>query len=523
MNSLAFPRYAKRVLMALAAVASIALAASCGSSSSITKPNPVGFSNSDMSGTYTFSTAGSDVNQFFVTTAGTLVADGNGKVTGGTMDVVDSDASIGASGPLSITGTYSVSSDGRGQIQVNSSFGTLTYAFVLTSGSHGLITEFDGSATGSGSIDLQTSVPTLAQLAGAYAFSLGGIDSNFNALGTVGSFTLNSSGTITAGVEDFNDSGSPVAAVAITGNATAGTGTGPATITFDTTFGTFVYDVYAIDSTHLKFIETDFSTAVLSGDVFSQTGATIPTGQLAFTMSGGVSVPVAVGGVLTSDASGNFSAGLEDVNSNGSISSTPLAFSGSASAGGSVGGRKLVALTNFIPATTVVIYPSSGGLLMMELDPLNVTLGIAYPQSSVTFGGASQNYGLNLGAFNTDGGFEEDDIAQFTTTSTSLSGAVDINDDGSVARGRALTGTYTAADSNGRGTAMTTVGGNSFVSFNYYVVDSSTVLILETDTNQIGTGIVELQSASTAGVRAQSRMSLTHPSVGSHGGALRHK
>lgn len=525
MNSLAFPRYAKRVLMALVAVASIALAASCGSSNSITKPNPVGFSNSNLSGTYVFSTSGSDASGFFITTAGVLTADGSasGKITGGTMDIVDSNGSVGASGPQSITGSYSVSTDGRGQIQLSSSFGNVTYAFVLTSNSHGLITEFDGNATGSGSIDLQASAPTLAQLAGPYAFGLGGIDANGNPLATAGSFTLNSSGTITAGVADFNDSGSPVAAGAITGSATAGSATVPTSITFDTSFGTFVYDIYAIDSTHLKFIETDFTTAVLAGDVFSQTGATIPTGQLAFTMTGGVTVPVAVGGVLTSTSNGDFSAGLEDVNSNGSISSTPLAFSGNASSGGSVGGRKLVALTNFIPATTVVIYPSSGGLLMMEFDPLNVTLGVAYPQSSVSFGGTSQNYGFNLSAFNTAGGFEEDDIAQFTTTTTGLSGAVDINDDTSLARGQTLTGSYTAADSNGRGTATTTVGGNSFVGFNYYVVDSSTVLILETDTNQIGTGIIQLQSTPTAGVRAQSRMSLTRPSIGLHGGALRHK
>ncbi len=134
---------------------------------------------------------------------------------------------------------------------------------------------------------------------------------------------------------------------------------------------------------------------------------------------------------------------------------------------------------------------------MLETDSLNVTIGAAYAQTSQTLA-ASQDYGLNLTAFNTTGGFEEDDIAQFTDTSTGFTGVVDINDEALLSFGQTLNGNYTAPDSAGRGTATTTAGGIAFVSFDFYVVDSSTVLLVETDSNQIGTGTFELQSPTSA-------------------------
>jgi hypothetical protein len=56
-----------------------------------------------------------------------------------------------------------------------------------------------------------------------------------------------------------------------------------------------------------------------------------------------------------------------------------------------------------------------------------------------------------------------------------------------------LTGSFpTAVDSDGRGTATT-----AHFNFDFYVANSSTFLLLVTDT-QIGTGIFELQNAAGA-------------------------
>jgi hypothetical protein len=517
MNPLAYYKCAQRVLMALAAISGIFLAASCGSSSIINRGNSVGFNNSNLSGTYVFSTEGVDSSGGFITIAGALTANGSGTISGGNMDVVGVDVS-----PLSqaLTGSYSVGTDGRGQAKISAgSIGNITFDFVLTSSSHGLITEFDGNGTGSGTLDLQTTpITSLSQLAGSYAFGLAGIDSNSDPLATAGSFTLNTNGTSTAGVEDFTVPGINYLAETLTASTTLGSGTAPGSIILSTSFGVLTFDFYPIDATHLKFIETDYSE-ILLGDVFSQSGATIPTGQAVFTMSGGTNTsgPVAIGGVFISDASGDMTGGLEDVNSGGTVSPSQVSFTGSAASGGSVGGRVLVNLTGFIPATQLAIYPSTGGLIMLETDISNVMLGTAYAQTGTTLAG-SQNYGFNLSAINLgngSGAFEEDDIAQFLTATTSFTGIVDINDEGSLSYDQKFAGTYSTPDSTGRGTATTTANGNGYVSFDYYMVNSSTALLVETDQSQVGVGSFALQNSGAN--PTMSRMLMARPMVHSKG------
>jgi hypothetical protein len=136
------------------------------------------------------------------------------------------------------------------------------------------------------------------------------------------------------------------------------------------------------------------------------------------------------------------------------------------------------------------------GIQLLEIDGLGITSGAAYAQTSTTLA-ASQGYGLNLSGLtlnevgvNEIAKVEEDDIAEFTTTMSGLSGFVDLHTDGMLTFDKTLTGSFpTTVDSNGRGTATTT----SF-DFDFYVVNSSTFLLLVTDT-QIGTGIFELQNA----------------------------
>src|ERR1035441_7326325 len=62
MNPLASTKCAGRLLMALTAIASILLIASCGSVSSLTTPNREGFGDGNLSGTYVISISGTDVN-----------------------------------------------------------------------------------------------------------------------------------------------------------------------------------------------------------------------------------------------------------------------------------------------------------------------------------------------------------------------------------------------------------------------------------------------------------------------------
>ena len=91
----------------------------CGSSTTA-KRNPQGFTNSNLTGTYVFSTSGADSSNNFITTAGAFVADGKGGVSGGTMDVADSGGVQPVALPIT-SGSYSVGSDGRGTVQLTSS------------------------------------------------------------------------------------------------------------------------------------------------------------------------------------------------------------------------------------------------------------------------------------------------------------------------------------------------------------------------------------------------------------------
>ena len=276
MNPLPSLKCARRLLVALAAITSALWTVGCGGSGGApAPPNPVGFNSGSLSGTYVFSSAGSDANGAFLTLAGAFTADGKGGIKeGGTMDAVDSEVALASPVAQPITsGSYNVNTDGRGQVTLTCSVGTFVLDFVLTSSSHGLVAEFDTNGSGSGTIDLQSTVTSLSQLAGPYAFSLAGSDSSRSPLATAGAFTLNSSGaTATPGVQDFNDAGLfiyPAEPLSVPPSTTLGSGTGPGTITLNANLGPLTFDFYPIDSTHWKLIETD-DIEFLAGDVFTQ-------------------------------------------------------------------------------------------------------------------------------------------------------------------------------------------------------------------------------------------------------------
>ena len=325
MNPLASYKCALRLLMAVAAASSLALTAGCGSSSGFTRPNQNGFTAGNLSGTYVISVSGTDVigNTFsFFAITGTVTADGKGNITGGSVDINDPDLGGVFPGQTLGTSTYSVSQDGRGKATLNTPQGSFGIDFVLTSSSHALIMRFDGNGSGSGTLDLQGSA-TQASLT-SLAFSLSGSDASGNPLGSAGAFTLDNTGTITTGVQDFNDAGissvSGPNGSALTGSLVLSSTTA-GTAQLNSGFGNLVFDVWVIDSTHLKLIETDDSGLVLVGDAFTQQ-TSFTAGQLVYTMGGfdGGFGPAVAGGFITAAANGALSNGIEDLNDFGSLS-----------------------------------------------------------------------------------------------------------------------------------------------------------------------------------------------------------
>jgi hypothetical protein len=505
------------------AFVSLALLVGCGNNNNGPAPNNQGFSNSNLSGTYVFSSQGFDAGGNTLNIAGAFSADGSGSITGGAMDIVEQTIGLATNQPIS-SGPYFVDSDGRGQITLNVNGGPFVLDFVLTAGpggansvsTHGLVTEFDGIGSGSGTLDLQTAPAGLSQLAGNYAFSFAGSDGGNNAFASAGAFALNASGATSAGVQDFNDSGSVFLGQSLSGSALFASSPSPIGMTLASSFGTLNFDFYPIDTTHFKAIETD-NLEFLAGDVFSQPSSTIPSGAMAFSMSGGITAPVSDAGIMTSDGTGNFTGG-EDANIGGTLSSP--SFTGTAASGGSVGGRVIVNLTGFSPATQWVIYPSGGGLIMLESDTLSTTIGAAYVQTAGAALSTTQGYGFNLSAWNNQGGggsYLENDIAEFAFLNNEYTGGIDISDDFGPGSGISLSPnqsfsvSFTGPDSSGRGSATTSAGGSGYVNFNFYMVDDSTALVLETDSFQIGSGIFGLQTSSQASVMARGAFSTARP------------
>jgi hypothetical protein len=204
------------------------------------------------------------------------------------------------------------------------------------------------------------------------------------------------------------------------------------------------------------------------------------------------------------------SGGSEDSNDNGIVPSAPQSFTGSYTASGSVGGRALFTLSGFTGATQFVAYPTaSAGLQVLELDNGGLLAGAALAQTAGATLASSQGYGLGLAAINiggVGGAFEEDDIAEFSTTSSGFTGLIDINDQGTLTFDHAFTGNLTLdSPATGRGVLTSNIFNGVF-----YAVDSSNVLLLETDTNQVGTGTLQLQTPGSQSSVAAARMTVLH-------------
>jgi hypothetical protein len=535
------------LLLALSALTF--LVACGGSSSGVANPTPPpsgGFTNANLNGTYVFSVSGTDSSGAAYAMVGTLNANGsggNGKggITGGSFDLTDATAGTVTGSPINTNSFYSISVDGRGQATLGntvSGLGNLTLDFVLQDSTHGLVTEFDSFGTGSGTIDLQAAGVTPN---GSYAFSLSGW-SGSSPWATVGNFTL--TGSAIAGLADLNEGGlSILPDQALSGSLVLASSNAPATTLITPSFsGTF--DAFAIDATHLKLIETDGATT-LSGDAFSQTSTDFPTGSLSFTLEGEtLAGSFAAGGIMTT--TGTSISGTEDYNQNGSASSAsaPPPFTAAYTAGGTgrftLGGFS----SGFVGGTSYAAYPSSGGLLLLEIDGTGITTGAAYSQSASATLAASQGYGLNLtgtylGA--NDGGVvtEVDDIAEFTANSSgsTITGVIDEN---SVAGGPATfsapfvnnssaTSTYTNP-TGGRGQIGASVGTNAndttlnqgFL-LTYYTVDGTTFPFIESDSGQVSAGVFVQQNPSASASAARPAMFVVQPLVHPHAAGKKQK
>jgi len=466
-----------------------------------------GSTTSALNGQYAFLLTGADVTGFYVA-AGSVVADGDGNISSGEEDFCD----LSACDFVQFTnGTYSVGADGRGSIQFSTAdLGPQTLAVVVTSSSHGLITEFDDVETSSGTLDLQdVNSFNVSQFTGGFSFALTGVDLNNGLSADLGGvMTADGSGGFNNGTFDVNDAqtGFGTSTGVVLPVSTSIDSFGRVTVSNGST--TFAY--YIVNAKAIRMVEED-GNFVSAGSAYTQGAGSLSVANLAgksvFTEAGdSVLGSLALAGQFTADSGGSVSSGLMDVNDGGTISNGSISgssFSGFASARGtlSLSGGVSANVTEFqvylVDPGVNILDPNSstggGGALLLDSDSGAIGIGEIVPQS----GGSSfqGNYGANLQAFTTTD--ELDLEGQVAAMTGNLTGTGDLNDIDlnlqtiQLSPAEILTGTFTADGSNpGRFTGSLQIGNVQTVNLVYYQATNSQIILIEVDEVQQGTGVM---------------------------------
>jgi hypothetical protein len=477
-------------------------------------------SNASLNGQYAFLITGRDINGSYAV-AGSLTFNGNGNITAGEQDLTNT---VGLDLADPVTGTYAVAPDGRGTMTLNLQVlaTTETFAFTITSGSHALLNQDDGTNTGSGVLDLQTAGPAFApsQFSGRYSFTLTGEDSNGFVPAVLGGvFSADGVSTLQSGTLDENLAGALITGTPFTGTFAAPGANGRGTITFSTG-ATFAY--YLVRLEVVRLIETDTlfvsgGTAYGQGAASSFTNSSLARSFVFNNVGASLSGSFAAAGQFATDGNGNFTGGIADANNNGSVTSGSLAASTYAFNNSPRGAITIPAGVLFPNGMALFVYlvdpnlnlldPNNarggGGALILTNDASIFGVGIIIPQVTPAPSKLAGNYAVNLTSA-PNVGAEADLTGQFVADlSGNLIGTADYaNDAGSSASfsttNATYTGTFTPDVSNpGRltGTLLLTGGTLQFVpggvtqNLSYYQADGSRMFAVETDTN-VATGIL---------------------------------
>jgi hypothetical protein len=463
----------------------------------ITISVPVTAYNQMLNGAYVFEISGAarTANPYHI--AGVINADGNGNITGGTQVYKDRNGTV--FGAIESGTLYTFGTDGRGTIVLHLSIpsvgvgGNEMLGAVVISPSKVLITEFDSSASGRGSMDLQAAVHPLN---GGYAFVVG---SNYEPVfGGVFNVDNNpATGDISgAGSVSDYDSAAVVTSGTLSGSVTVPDVNGQVTITTNTSNGNFTLTGFIVDDSHIKLIETDNSgrnggvAIAQSSYTGTYTGNSALSGNLVYGVLGGYEgsdAGTAIAGTLTADGAGNLN-GFMDLN-HGTTIVTSSAMTGSYSVDGSGAGRISATTTlgtaigpNFVMYLTQPNLPA----LIMETDSHSGATGFAMVQAAGPYS-FSGTYGLD---FTSLAGPESDGSAAIVADGIgAFAGAADVNTTltNTPLSSLPFMGTFTP-DPSGR--FQTTVTLNHGIPYGavFYFIDSTQGFMIENDNQAVTFG-----------------------------------
>lgn len=485
------------------------------------------YSDLSLKGPYAFSYTGNDQSGYLAA-AGRFLADGQGHITG----IEDADSFLnGTTQGAAISGTYSVSSDGRGTAVITRGAITENWRFALTTGLHAQLTLAESNATAGGTIDQQSTSALLNSMAAIdvpYVFRALGINgmnetapsTPFTPRATAGEFTANGAGAEAAGgaLIDLNDNGTPTKAdtsltVAYTLDA-SNPGTGRGTITFTSSAtGARQFAFYAVSTaldssnnpyvTEFHLVEIDGIDS-MAGEMFSAPASSalgngyLSAANYAFTYGGtSATGAYAAGGVVTANGSGGASGGVLDINDAGATTLNTTISGCTSSVDATLRRIDMLCTAGSITPEFAVYQTSLGSAVMLELDPAAVATGTAYAQCSASSAGcastapsisAAKSLALGLigqGAFysnptayqqNIDGQISEG-------TATATPGTIDIANYPSPFVADPISSVSLGTPSSlGRGTTVVTAS-NPAATYNliFYLVDDKTALVFDQD------------------------------------------
>ncbi len=453
--------------------------------------------------------------------AASVIADGNGKITGGVEELT----APGSADLLDTVtdGTYSIDPNGHGTMLIHTLLAeTLKFSFVLVSPTHALIIENDGTIA-SGTMDLQETSGgsfTPGQVSGNYSFALDGVDHTGpgNNMSMAGTFSADGISALTSFTLDINNGGVFSTAAFASGSFTPPDLNGRGTL--HVTGRQFIY--YIISSKVLRILEGD-NISFVGGSAYAQGSSTTNialSGKYVYQHHGWTNPTpgriVAVG-QFNADGMGNVTTGLSDSNSGGTPTTVikGTAVTGTYMISGSPSGT--LNLTDAAGTSTFNLYlvdpalnlldPSNssggGGALLLHTDASIIGTGILIPQvvsGPPTF---SQNHVVNLinsvdstipanvNELDLVGRLASDGVANFT-------GPADYGQSSAftpvAVAGNMLAGTFAADTVNpGHFTGSFTFGAGaafpfisptvSTFSLSYYQASSSQALVIQADTS----------------------------------------
>lgn len=427
---------------------------------------PVDFSLTNNFGpnttTYVFSLSGLDtLGPNFYALVGAVTLNSSGSVLGGEQDynaAPDGEMSPEPSGDTITGGTLTVSSTtGQGTLTLNTNNTNLGVSGVETLGvqfvnsNHALVIEFDGVATSSGTMDLQT-LPTA--LSGGYAFIMDGVDTGDNPVNYGGVFSISSGTTLQNGLVDTNDFGTVTTGTALSGTVSAfdffGRGTVTSSLNYSGSPITLNYYVVGPEAVRLTDVDTtDSAIGSAFGQGSNATGASnsmLGTSVFALNGSPYPANYAAVGMFSTSNTTSQTAdfAGVGDDNELVSgIELAASAISGTYSIATNGYGNLTITNSGLGDVSLLGLYMTDPNLNLM--DPNNTTSGLGggivsdmdsilvggtgfvLPQTNTSTSSFTGEYGLGAqGFFNSL--FEFDIVAQGSVSSGTLSATALISD-----------------------------------------------------------------------------------------------